>query len=88
MAKIFTITAATAIVGVALYAGAGYVAVPYIVKIALERTISQSLHRQIQLSDVSFEPWTWRLDIADLKNCFALNRCERHAVTIHSPFAS
>ena len=38
MAKIFTITAATAIVGVALYAGAGYVAVPYIVKIALERT--------------------------------------------------
>lgn len=67
MAKIFTITAATAIVGVALYAGAGYVAVPYIVKIALERTISQSLHRQIQLSDVSFDPWTWRLDIADLK---------------------
>lgn len=40
MAKIFTITAATAIVGVALYAGAGYVAVPYIVKIALERTVS------------------------------------------------
>ncbi len=67
MAKIFTITAATAIVGVALYAGAGYVAVPYIVKIALERTVSQSLHRQIQLADVSFDPWTWRLDIADLK---------------------
>lgn len=67
MAKLFNITAATAIVGVALYAAAGYVAVPYVIKTTLERSVSQSLHRQVRLTEVTFNPWTWRLEVVGLE---------------------
>ena len=41
MAKVLTFTACAAAVGVALYAAAGYVGVPYAVRTVIEKNVSQ-----------------------------------------------
>ena len=58
MAKVLKFTACAAAVAVALYAGAGYVGVPYATRTVLEKVVSQELGREVTLSDVSFNPWT------------------------------
>ena len=67
MARFFKITAGAAIVGVALYAAAGYVGVPWIVKSVLEKQVSQTLHRKVSVGKVSFNPWFWVFEMRDLK---------------------
>ena len=67
MARFFKITAGAAIVGVALYAAAGYVGVPWIVKSVLEKQFSQTLHRKVSVGKVSFNPWFWVFEMRDLK---------------------
>ena len=67
MARFFKITAGAAIVGVALYAAAGYVGVPWIVKSVLEKQVSQTLHRKVSVGKVSFNPWFWIFEMRDLK---------------------
>ena len=58
MAKVLKFTACAAAVAVALYAGAGYVGIPYATRTVLEKVVSQELGREVTLSDVSFNPWT------------------------------
>lgn len=58
MAKVLKFTACAAAVAVALYAGAGYIGVPYATRTVLEKVASQELGREVTLSDVSFNPWT------------------------------
>ena len=66
MAKVLTFTACAAAVGVALYAVAGYVGVPYAVRTVVEKTASEKLGRAVTLSDVSFNPWTWVFEMRGL----------------------
>lgn len=58
MAKVLKFTACAAAVAVALYAGAGYIGVPYATRAVLEKVVSKELGRAVTLSDVSFNPWT------------------------------
>lgn len=66
MAKVLTFTACAAAVGVALYAAAGYIGVPYAARTAIEKIGSETLGRQIQLESVSFSPWTWVFELKGL----------------------
>lgn len=59
MASFFKITAGAGIVAVALYAAAGYVGVPTLVKQTLVDTLSKELNREITVGKVDFNPWTW-----------------------------
>lgn len=66
MAKIIKVTAIAAAVGVALYAAAGYIAVPYTIKRILQTGVSDSLHRKVQVKDINFDPWALSLTMRDL----------------------
>lgn len=67
MAKFFSIAATTVVLGTAIYAAAGYVGIPYVVRLALERNVSHTLNRQILIDDVTFNPWNWLLEIKGLR---------------------
>ena len=56
----------TVAVGVALYAAAGYVVVPFGVKKAAEYYASKALSRDVTVGDVDFNPWNWRLTVKDV----------------------
>lgn len=66
MSKLFKVTAVTGAVVVALYAGIGYLGVPYAVKTGIERIGSDQLKQPVTLEHVSFNPWTWDLTIQGL----------------------
>lgn len=66
MANFFKITAGAAIVATALYAAAGYVAVPTIVKSSLA-SFGKQLGRSVSVSKVAFNPWTWEFTLEGLK---------------------
>lgn len=66
MAKVLTFTACAAAVGVALYAAAGYVGVPYAVRTVIEKNVSELLNRTVTLDDVRFNPWTWIFELRGL----------------------
>lgn len=66
MAKVLTFTACAAAVGVALYAAAGYVGVPYAVRTVIEKNVSELLNRTVTLDDVRFNPWTWVFELSGL----------------------
>lgn len=66
MAKVLTFTACAAAVGVALYAAAGYVGVPYAVRTVIEKNVSELLNRTVTLDDVRFNPWTWVFELRGL----------------------
>ncbi len=66
MANFFKITAGAAIVATALYAAAGYVAVPTIVKSSLD-SFGKQLGRSVSVSKVAFNPWTWEFTLEGLK---------------------
>lgn len=52
--------------GVALYAAAGYVGVPYAVRTVIEKNVSELLNRTVTLDDVRFNPWTWVFELRGL----------------------
>lgn len=60
----FTVLAAA--VGAALYAGIGYIGVPYATRAVLDSAVAQKLGRPVALEDVSFNPWTWTYELKGL----------------------
>ena len=54
MSRFFKITAGAAVVAVALYAAAGYVAVPWLAKTVLEKQVADTLKRKVTVGKVSF----------------------------------
>lgn len=66
MASFFKITAGASIVAVALYAAAGYVGVPTLVKQTLVDTLSKELNREVTVGKVDFNPWTWEFELHQL----------------------
>jgi hypothetical protein len=67
MAKILTIAACSAAAAVAAYAAVGYLAVPSAISSALTDTLSAKLGRAVTYQNLSFNPWTWQLEIQGLK---------------------
>ncbi len=67
MARIFNMAAVTVALGAVLYTAGGYVAVPYLVKTSLERGVGHSLNRTVRITHVTFNPWTWLLEIQGLE---------------------
>ncbi|EJW98198.1 secreted protein containing DUF748, partial [gut metagenome] len=67
MANFFKLTAGTVVTLSALYAAAGYLAVPAVVKSVLADQIEQNLHREMNVDAVSFNPWNWTLTIQGLR---------------------
>ena len=65
MASIFKITAGAAVVATALYAAAGYLAVPTLVKSTLADTLGKQLGRSVTVTNVAFNPWTCLLYTSD-----------------------
>lgn len=63
MASIFKITAGAAVVATALYAAAGYLAVPTLVKSTLADTLGKQLGRSVTVTNVAFNPWTWEFTL-------------------------
>ena len=63
---LFKFTAAAVVVGAALYAGIGYVGVPYATKIALDKFVSAKIGRPVMLQEVSFNPWSWTYELRGL----------------------
>ena len=68
MASIFKITAGAAVVATALYAAAGYLAVPTLVKSTLADTLGKQLGRSVTVTNVAFNPWTWEFTVAGKNN--------------------
>ena len=66
MASIFKITAGAAVVATALYAAAGYLAVPALVKSTLADTLGKQLGRSVTITNVAFNPWTWEFTLEGL----------------------
>ena len=66
MASIFKITASAAVVATALYAAAGYLAVPTLVKSTLADTLGKQLGRSVTVTNVAFNPWTWEFTLEGL----------------------
>ena len=66
MASIFKITAGAAVVATALYAAAGYLAVPTLVKSTLADTLGKQLGRSVTVTNVAFNPWTWEFTLEGL----------------------
>lgn len=66
MASIFKITAGAAVVATALYAAAGYLAVPALVKSTLADTLGKQLGRSVTVTNVAFNPWTWEFTLEGL----------------------
>ena len=67
MANIFKLTAGAAVTLTALYAAAGYLAVPSIVKSTLTEQVGQILQKEVTLDNVSFNPWNWTLALEGLR---------------------
>lgn len=67
MASIFKITAGAAVVATVLYAAAGYLAVPALVKSTLADTLGKQLGRSVNIGNVAFNPWTWEFTLEGLK---------------------
>ena len=67
MSRFFKITAGAAVVAVALYAAAGYVAVPWLAKTVLEKQVADTLKRKVTVGKVSFNPWLWQFELRNLK---------------------
>lgn len=63
MASIFKITAGAAVVATVLYAAAGYLAVPALVKSTLADTLGKQLGRSVNIGNVAFNPWTWEFTL-------------------------
>ena len=63
---LFKFTAAAVVVGTALYAGIGYLGIPYATRTALDQLVSAKLGRTATLEDVRFNPWTWTYEIKGL----------------------
>ncbi len=63
---LFKFTAAAVVVGTALYAGIGYLGIPYATRTALDQLVSAKLGRTAMLEDVRFNPWTWTYEIKGL----------------------
>lgn len=59
-------TAAAIVVGAALYAGIGYMGVPYATKTVLDKFVAQKIQRPVKLGHVSFNPWTLKYEISGL----------------------
>ena len=66
MASIFKITAGATVVATALYAAAGYLAVPALVKSTLADTLGKQLGRSVTVTNVAFNPWTWEFTLEGL----------------------
>lgn len=66
MASIFKITAGAAVVATALYAAAGYLALPALVKSTLADTLGKQLGRSVTVTNVAFNPWTWEFTLEGL----------------------
>lgn len=66
MSKILKISAVSAATLVALYAVGGYVVVPSVVKSVISDQSEQVLGRTAQIGDVTFNPWTWTLQVSDV----------------------
>ena len=60
---LFKFTAAAVVVGTVLYAGIGYLGIPYATRTALDQLVSAKLGRTATLEDVRFNPWTWTYEI-------------------------
>lgn len=63
---LFKFTAAAVVVGAALYAGIGYVGVPYATKITLDKFVSAKIGRPVMLQEVSFNPWSLTYELRGL----------------------
>ena len=63
----FKFSAAAIVVGTALYAGIGYVGVPYATKTLLDQFISAKIGRPVVLEEVRFNPWTWTYELKGLE---------------------
>lgn len=59
-------TASAIVVGAALYAGIGYMGVPYATHTVLDKFVVQKLQRPVRLDRVSFNPWTLKYEISGL----------------------
>lgn len=59
-------TALAVVVGAALYAGIGYIGVPYATRTVLDSFVAQKLGRPVVLKDVRFNPWTWTYELKGL----------------------
>lgn len=66
MSKVLKVTAIAGAVGLALYAGIGYLGVPYAVKSSVEHFGSDQLKAPVKIDNVSFNPWTWELSVKGL----------------------
>lgn len=66
MASFFKITAGAAIVATALYAVAGFVGVPSLVKQTLSDKLGKELNRNVSVGEVTFNPLTWEFELHDL----------------------
>lgn len=66
MARVLRFTACAAAVGMALYGAAGYWGVPWGIRTVLEKVVSAKLERPVSLAGVSFNPWSWTLDLKGL----------------------
>src|SRR5579863_348775 len=51
---------------VGLYAAAGFLLVPRLLRSELVQLTAKDFGRTLSIGDVSFNPFTWTLDIADL----------------------
>lgn len=67
MARILIIAAGTAAAAVAAYAAVGYLAVPSVLSSALTDNLSARLGRAVTYESLSFNPWTWLVEIKGLK---------------------
>ncbi len=70
------------VVLVGLYAAAGYIGVPYGVRWAVDNYLSQALGgRNADVKNVSFNPWTWQLDVEGL-SVESANRPQNHILDL------
>lgn len=67
MANIFKLTAGAVVTLTALYAAAGYLAVPSVVKSTLTDEVGQLLQKDVTVDSVSFNPWNWTLSLEGLR---------------------
>lgn len=72
------------VVLVGLYAAAGYVGVPFGVRWAVDNYLPSAMGgRNATLDDVTFNPWTWQLDVKGLR-VESANRPQNHVLALES----
>lgn len=77
-------TIAGVVVLVGLYAAAGYVGVPFGVRWAVDNYLPSAMGgRNATLDDVTFNPWTWQLDVKGLR-VESANRPQNHVLALES----